>query len=165
MFLPPSSLRFSFFVLLAVTILSACLPGRPPDTIELVPFSSDGCSLFPDSTLNGRISWCECCQSHDLTYWQGGSMDERRQADLNLRACVLARSADSLLAETIYLGVRAGGAPAFPTWYRWGYGWPYGRGYQSLSAAERLQVEERLATYRQDHPAGYCKERAQGSEK
>jgi hypothetical protein len=27
----------------------------------------------------------------------------------------------------MYAGVRAaGGSGVFPTWYRWGYGWPYG---------------------------------------
>jgi hypothetical protein len=41
-------------------------------------------------------------------------------------------------------GVRAGGSPSLPTPYRWGYGWPFGRGYQALTADEVAQVRVRL---------------------
>ena len=147
------------FILLTALTLSACALVRSPHKVTLAPFTSDGCSLFPDGTLTDRNKWCDCCQEHDLTYWQGGSADERQQADLTLRDCVQERTGNPALAETMYLGVRAGGHPAFPTWYRWGYGWPYGRGYQPLSEAERLQVQEQIAAYRQEHPKGYCEER------
>jgi len=36
--------------------------------------------------------------------------------------------------------VRVGGHPVFPTWYRWGFGWPYERGYAPLTAEEQGQV-------------------------
>jgi hypothetical protein len=72
---------------------------------------------------------------------------------------VQARTGDADLAETMYLGVRVGGHPAFPTWYRWGYGWPYGRGYEPLSKREKRQVEKQLAAYAKGHPQGYCVER------
>lgn len=147
--------------LLTLLTLSACCGGRVRHTAQLAPFTSDGCSLFPDGTLKDRFRWCECCLSHDLVYWQGGSAEERKLADVALRVCVLLRTDNRVLAETMYLGTRAGGHPAFPTWYRWGYGWPYGRGYQPLSDAERLQVQERIADYTQQHPAGYCVERAE----
>ena len=126
--------------------------------VELAPFSSDGCSLFPDGTLAERNLWCDCCLTHDLAYWQGGSAAEREAADAALRACVLERTKDANLAETMYLGVRAGGHPAFPVWYRWGYGWPYGSGYQDLSASGKAQVAKELAAYKQQHPDGYCGE-------
>ena len=150
-----------FLLLLTTLILSACLPVHP----ELAPFTSDGCSLFPDGTFDDRNQWCDCCQQHDLAYWQGGSADARHQADLLLRDCIRQRTGKPALAETMYLGVRAGGHPAFPTWYRWGYGWPYGRGYQPLSEAEQMQIRKRLATYQQQHPTGYCEERSQEEEK
>ncbi|MGK2906541.1 MAG: hypothetical protein ACSLFH_09385 [Desulfuromonadales bacterium] len=86
-------------------------------------------------------------------------MDERLQADASLRDCVLTTTSDQILAQTIYLGARAGGHPAFPTWYRWGYGWPYGRGYQPLSNVEREQVQQQLTAYAKRHPEGYCAEK------
>ena len=125
---------------------------------DLRPFTSDGCSLFPDGTIKDRTKWCDCCLSHDLAYWQGGTAGERKKADEALRDCVLDRTKDKGLSETMYLGVRAGGHPAFPTWYRWGYGWPYERGYKPLSDAEKERVRERSDEYWQKHPAGYCAE-------
>jgi hypothetical protein len=37
-------------------------------------------------------------------------------------------------------GVRVGGTPYLPTSFRWGYGWPYLRGYKVLTAQEKKQV-------------------------
>jgi hypothetical protein len=139
--------------------LSSCTRGRPRPAAKLTPFTSDGCSLFPDGTFSDRSQWCDCCLIHDLAYWQGGSAEARNLADATLRDCVSTQSGDQQLAETMYLGVRAAGHPAFPIWYRWGYGWPYGRGYQPLAAVERLQVQERLTAYAQQHPAGHCAEK------
>ncbi len=145
--------------MLLLTVLALSWPGFDARAADIRPFTSDGCSLFPDGTIKDRTRWCDCCLSHDIAYWQGGSADERKKADEALRDCVLARTNDKTLAETMYLGVRAGGHPAFPAWYRWGYGWPYGRGYELLSDAEKQRVLERLEEYAQEHPAGYCGER------
>jgi len=41
-------------------------------------------------------------------------------------------------------GVRVGGSPYYPTPYRWGYGWPYARGYKALSDEEKAQVRTKL---------------------
>lgn len=124
---------------------------------ELNRFSSDGCSLFPDGTPNDRSRWCDCCFDHDLAYWRGGSREERKAADRALRSCVMERTKNQALAETMYTGVRLGGSPVFPTWYRWGYGWKYGRGYRKLKAEESRQVDEKLASYTKNHPSGYCR--------
>ncbi len=127
---------------------------------DLRPFSSDGCTLFPDGTIKDRQKWCECCFQHDIAYWKGGTEDERKKADEALRDCVFSRTKDRTLAETMYRGVRAGGHPAFPNWYRWGYGWPYSRGwYKPLSDTEQQQVREKLDEYSLQHPAGYCEEK------
>lgn len=122
-------------------------------------FTSDGCSLFPDGTLKAKALWCDCCFKHDLAYWRGGSNSERKQADRELRACVLDHTENSVLAETMYKGVRSGGGPVFPTWYRWGYGWQYGRGYQVLTEQEQKQVADKLEIYQASHPQGYCRQR------
>lgn len=123
---------------------------------DINEFASDGCSLFPDGTLNDPAQWCDCCFNHDVAYWHGGSETERKQADNTLRACVLERTGDKALADVMYEGVRIGGSPVFPTWYRWGYGWKYGRGYKPLTEQEQKQVASKLASYRKSHPSGFC---------
>lgn len=124
---------------------------------NLNEYASDGCSLFPDGTLEERSLWCDCCFNHDVAYWRGGSEKEREQADKALRACVLERTGNKVLADMMYDGVRVGGSPVFPTWYRWGYGWKYGRGYKPLTEAEQTQVASKLDTNKQPRPSGYCR--------
>ena len=34
----------------------------------LKPFTSDGCSSFPNGTLEYRELWLQCCTAHDLAY-------------------------------------------------------------------------------------------------
>ncbi len=102
-------------------LLAACAPRSP----GLAPFASDGCSLFPDRDYASGESWCDCCVDHDYAYWKGGSDGARQLADRALGDCILKRTGDSALAEAVYLGTRAGGLGRLPTWYRWGYGWPY----------------------------------------
>jgi len=144
----------------AVLILLCLVTGADHAVAEgrIKPFSSDGCSLFPDGTIDDRTKWCDCCLSHDIAYWQGGTEEVREKADEELRNCVFSRTNDKALAETMYLGVRAGGHPAFPTGYRWAYGWSYGRGYQVLTAAEQQQARKELNEYKLKHPTGYCGE-------
>lgn len=126
--------------LVLLSLLAACAtqPG-------LRPFVSDGCSWFPDRALVGKADWCSCCLAHDLAYWKGGTEEQRRQADRQLRDCVATKTGDAILAENMQAGVRAGGSPALPTPFRWAYGWPAGRGYQPLDgdeAAEASRLEE-----------------------
>ncbi len=118
---------------------------------KLEPFSNDGCSLFPDGSFNQKDLWCDCCVTHDVAYWQGGSDAERLQADKKLRSCVLKRTNDPALAELMYQGVRAGGSAVFPNWYRWGYGWNYGEGDEALSKDQQARVDEQL-TILSAHP-------------
>lgn len=117
---------------------------------ELKPFKSDGCSLFPDRNLIANTDWCECCFEHDVSYWQGGTEEEREEADKVLRDCVLRKTGDEKLAELMYRGVRFGGSTYFPNWYRWGYGWDYSRKYQSLTKEEENIVKEMLKLYKND---------------
>lgn len=144
-----------------LTLLWLCVPvsgAVAAEAVALAAFSSDGCSLLPDGTFQERNKWCVCCQEHDIAYWQGGTAEQRQQADETLRVCVVERTGDEKLAEAMYLGVRGGGHPVFPTWYRWGYGWPYGRGYAPLTEIEQRRTLELLDAYRRGHPQGYCGE-------
>lgn len=68
--------------------------------------------------------------------WRGGTSEQRLQADLTLKKCVLQSSHDPALAELMFTGVREGGGPQFATPFRWGYGWSHRRQYRELSADE-----------------------------
>lgn len=115
------------------------------DTLK--PFTTDGCSAFPDGTPRQQSLWLDCCIVHDLAYWMGGTYEERESADHALKRCV-ARIGEPEIAELMLAGVRVGGSPYFPTFYRWGYGWPYLRGYEPLNDDERQQVRLRLRELR-----------------
>lgn len=137
--------RFGVFAIglcLSVTLLSGCAT-----TASLAPFTTDGCSLFPDRSLSGRTDWCDCCVQHDLAYWRGGSADDRLRADRDLRQCVEQKADSHALAELMFSGVRVGGSPYWVTPYRWGYGWRYGRGYAPLTASEVAQADALQADY------------------
>ncbi len=86
------------------------------------PFTTDGCTLSPDCT------WQSCCVEHDIVYWCGGTAEERRVADARFRACV-GGSGGQRVATFMHWGVRLGGHPWLPAYWRWGYGWPWPRGY------------------------------------
>jgi len=115
---------------------------------ELAPFTSDGCSSFPDGTPKDQSLWLNCCINHDIAYWKGGTYQERLDADLQLEQCV-AEAGEPDIAKLMLQGVRAGGSPFFPTPYRWGYGWPFGRGYKALTDEEQAQATTRLTELQQ----------------
>jgi len=137
-------------LLAAAVVLLVSIPlagAAPPRTLR--PFTTDGCSLFPDRDPVRHVEWRECCVEHDMAYWRGGTEAERLHADEALRACVAQRTGDTRLAELMFRGVRAGGAAVFPTWYRWAYGWrSYGRLYAPLTEAERALADAALARWR-----------------
>jgi len=136
--------------------MSLCLLIKCVGAAELADFSSDGCSQFPDGTLTQQDLWCDCCITHDIAYWQGGNRQQKKQADEALRQCVLQKTDNKLLADTMYYGVTLGGLPVFPVWYRWGYGWRYGRGFQSLNEYEQQQVIGKLQQYTASMPYTSC---------
>ncbi|RTE86968.1 FAD-binding oxidoreductase [Aliidiomarina sp. B3213] len=106
---------------------------------EIRPFTSDGCSAFPDGTFEQNELWLSCCRGHDYTYWKGGTYDQRVAADEELESCV-AQVGEPEIAALMLGGVRVGGTPYLPTRFRWGYGWPYPRGYKALTEDELAQI-------------------------
>lgn len=132
----------------------------------LSDFETDGCSgglskgweqfaiTFPEfAEQHGDLPpWQECCVTHDMQYHVGGmgtlsaneSFDQRKAADLALKACVMEtgmkRSAViqdiygltevevedtyKVISELMYRAVRVGGMPCTTQAWRWGYGWP-----------------------------------------
>ncbi len=132
-------------------VLAAC----GSDT-QLRPFTSDGCSLFPDAALIGADDWCSCCFEHDLAYWRGGTRTEREAADSRLQACVLEKTDNEVLASAMYEGVKIGGSPYFYTWYRWAYGWSYERKYRALTAAEEASADKLIKEYLSSNQPAVC---------
>lgn len=131
--------------LIGAAFLVGC-SSNPVD--ELDPFTSDGCSSFPDGTLKQRELWLSCCVAHDKAYWIGGTYQERLNADKELETCV-AKVGEPEIAKLMLAGVRVGGSPYWPTTYRWGYGWDYPRGYKVLSTEEKVLAEKLLEKYEQ----------------
>ncbi len=108
---------------------------------ELQPFTTDGCSSFPNGTFAHQSLWLSCCIRHDFAYWKGGSYAERLAADQALEECV-AQVGEPAIAKLMLAGVRVGGSPFFPTSFRWGYGWPYTRWYKPLTEEELSAAKE-----------------------
>ena len=121
---------------LLFALLAAGCASQP----RLRPFTTDGCSLFPNGVPEHKTLWLACCEEHDRKYWAGGTKKERLDADLELRSCVAA-TGQPRVAALMLGGVRAGGTPYMPTWFRWGYGWTDFRGYRPLTDAERKLIE------------------------
>lgn len=150
----PPTLRLRTLTLLAAVTLCACAAAQ---TVEsLGPFTTDGCSMFPDRSALSKADWCSCCVVHDLAYWRGGTAQERLEADKGLQACVLRASGNAALADLMFAGVRSGGGPYFYTPYRWAYGWSYGRGYKPLSAEESALASSLKAQYLATNPSPVC---------
>ena len=135
-------------LLVVAIVLSAAGLGH---TDELQPFVSDGCSVFPDGTPAQKDLWRSCCVDHDRVYWQGGTRRERMTADQALQECVAEVGAPKV-AALMKIGVWFGGTPYLPCHFRWGFGWPYPRGYKALTGAERLLVEKALAEESGEQP-------------
>lgn len=124
------------FTLIFATCLS-CISYA--DTLK--PFTSDGCSAFPDGTSSENTLWLSCCRKHDFDYWKGGTFEERVTSDIKLKQCV-SEVGEPQVALLMLAGVRIGGTPYLPTSFRWGYGWPYPKGYGKLTIKELAQVQK-----------------------
>ncbi len=133
---------------------------------QLSAFTTDGCSgglsvgwnylsekIEFLKTVHGDLPpWQSCCVSHDRLYHAAGdralsaemSFEARRQADEELRSCVLdtgvSRAPElaeqyglsveevgniyQVIGDLMYRAVRIGGVPCSGLPWRWGYGWP-----------------------------------------
>jgi hypothetical protein len=142
---PPSSLLTHIPMLRAMNkkiifLLSLLFFASSSLADDIKSFTSDGCSAFPDGTLKQKKLWLACCTAHDLSYWQGGTYKERVKADQELKYCV-AKVGEPTVAALMLAGVRVGGTPYFPTSFRWGYGWPYPRGYKAVTPEEYESIK------------------------
>ena len=131
------TMKHLLLILLLTSITSNVTAG------DLRPFTSDGCSAFPDGTISQENLWFACCFEHDKAYWAGGTKQERLESDRKLKSCVTTVG-EPTIAQLMLAGVRVGGTPYLPMKFRWGYGWPYPRGYKVLTEADKIEIEERL---------------------
>lgn len=141
-------LTSTFILICLVSTISTALAVDE----EISPFYFDGCSTVPEGTNEDPNLWCDCCLDHDVKYWKGGTFLDRRNADLEFKQCVADMSGSEALGLIYYLGVRIGGAPFYDTEYRWGYGWEYGRGYQSLTDEEEADANLKHEAYLVENP-------------
>ncbi len=82
------------------------------------PYVSDGCSLYYDGDYG------DCCEIHDMAYWQWGPMYKKLLADANLYACI-AEKWHNFRENWMFAWVLFGWNPGIPTAFRWGFGYPY----------------------------------------
>jgi hypothetical protein len=110
------------------TLLLGCLIANASTVCanELAPFTTDGCSLFPNGNSEHKTLWLQCCIQHDMAYWKGGTQPDRLAADVALEQCVN-DVGEPEIARIMLAGVRAGGTP-----------------YLELNPEEKRQVKTRL---------------------
>lgn len=141
----------NLITLFTLLTLSSCAllspnPNRKKELADagltLRPFTTDYCSEWPDGRLTDPKQWANCCFTHDISYWIGGTKDERVAADKALKKCVR-ESSDSFNGFLMYIGVRMGGKPGNAS-YAWGYGWTKDRDYFELDSDEARTARDLL---------------------
>lgn len=120
----PAALLTPIVAFMLAASASAAHQAKPP-----LPFTDDGCSCAPDGDFG------ECCRAHDRVYYQGGSKQERLEADRVLRDCIR-RKGHTIADDIYYFGVRIGGVPWLPTPWRWGFGYPFKKGHRGYSQSD-----------------------------
>ena len=129
-----------------IILISICCISN--NAYAIAPFTTDGCSAFPDGTFKQKQLWLSCCVQHDIKYWMGGTQAQRLKADQALKSCV-EKTGEKAIAKLMLAGVRLDGSAHFPTSFRWGYGWNYDRGYQVLNKKQQAKVNSLLEAYSQ----------------
>lgn len=113
--------------------------------MKLLEFKTDYCTYFPEGTVSRPNLWKDCCISHDLWYWIGGTKSEQDQADINLKTCVTKKSS-SFYGNLMYSGVRLGHLSPIKSKYIWSWGWNNkDRHYQAVTNSEKDQAKQSLS--------------------
>ena len=128
-------------MLASCVLLPACTTPGDIQATDIKAFSSDGCSRYPDGTPSQPEQWKNCCIAHDKDYWAGGGRLQRVAADNALKRCVTQSGGGVFRANLMWLGVRFGGVPWYPSPFRWAYGWPYYRGYKAITPTEQAEID------------------------
>lgn len=108
------------------------------DSKVINPFTTDLCTFYKEG------SWSHCCLKHDLYFWAGGTKDERKDVDLELKECVK-QAGGKVNADIIYLGVKLGSlSPLKIKGKQWGNAWSRKVRNTPLNSQDILQLEESL---------------------
>ncbi len=88
---------------------------------KLKPFVSDGCPRLAKMISYPREDhWQLCCVEHDKSYWKGGSLEDKQQADSAFHSCVSERGSPDA-ARLMYYSLRS--VQKSSQVKDWGYGW------------------------------------------
>jgi hypothetical protein len=114
---------------------------------NLKPFVTDYCTLYVEGTRAQPNLWRHCCLEHDLYFWSGGSLEDKKRSDLGLKECV-AKTGATTQAVLIYAAVVIGGhSPVHIKAKEWGNAWGGGRTrYLSLTESETAQAIDHIET-------------------
>ena len=111
---------------------------------NLKPFVTDYCTLYVEGTRAQPNLWRHCCIEHDLYFWSGGSLEEKKLADLGLKSCV-AKTGATTQAVLIYAAVVIGGhSPVHIKDKAWGNAWGERTRYLSLTESEIAQAIDHI---------------------
>lgn len=120
------------------------LPCLGSDAQNLKPFVTDFCTSYREGTSQKPDLWKHCCVEHDLYFWAGGSLEDRKATDLRLKSCVESTGA-IFQAKLIYLGVTLGGvSPIKFKSKQWGNAWENRQRHISLNEIETSQLIQYL---------------------
>jgi hypothetical protein len=147
-------MRFALlFLIVGLAVGCSTVAGRAPASYEsldpqllfnkLTPFVSDGCPRLAKMISYPREDhWSLCCVEHDKSYWKGGSLDEKQQADSSFHSCVSERgSADA--ARLMYYGLRS--VQKSSQVKNWGYGWVIPRNTSAHTPEEIIEIKKHEA--------------------
>lgn len=106
----------------------------------LKPFVTDYCTMYVEGTRAQPNLWRHCCVEHDLYFWAGGSLDEKKATDLRLKSCV-EKTGAATQAVLIYTAVVIGGhSPVHIKGKQWGNTWENRPRYLTLTESESAQA-------------------------
>jgi hypothetical protein len=145
-------MKWKSTLLAVLVVIVGWMNSAHAGNAEIDDFTFDGCSMVPEGLPCDPDLWCECCLTHDIAYWKGGTYNDRLNADRALKKCVTEKSRSAAIGELFYVGVRAGGSPYYNTSYRWGFGWEFGRGYKSLTPEEEAIADEKIQLFFEENP-------------
>lgn len=129
-------------LIICLTFLLSVPVYSQEQTVELKPFVSDYCSAWPDGKKEDPTQWADCCFTHDMHYWIGGTEEEKKESDKGLKQCVKLSGA-SLNSFIMYIGVRIGGKPGDADW-AWGFGYGSAYEYRKVPAEELIKARALL---------------------
>lgn len=125
------SMKLFLLILIAVAFL---VPNKSMAfKRKLKPFVSNGCSV-PSAFENSNYD--DCCYVHDYRYWVGGTLEDKRNADVKLANCMREKGAANFTADAWEYLFREHGMDAWQSY------WEPRRDLTPLTDEERAEVKK-----------------------